>query len=242
MIRRALIIYCNNTKSGKLPGPDSDNNNLIKHLTSNLGGNWYNSEILSLPNPTIKQVESAVITHLKDTDYSFVVFSGHGGINIIDNKQYIELKDGDIAVNKLFSNAKRQTIIIDACRSHYTPGIKLFSDSLIKSFESVAGTLSTRSLFDKHILNCEEGLTILYAASENQSASDSDNGAAYLSSLLKVCMIWEKEDTENTKLSLKTAHKKGSIYMKNHFDTIQNPIIKPEKRKKYYPLAVKYIP
>lgn len=240
MTRKALIIYCDNTESGKLPGPKPDNTNLRSHLTSPLGGDWYDSEILSLNNPTKNQVLNA-IRNMGVSDYSFVVFSGHGYINTADNnKQYVELSDGDLSISSLVTSSNRQTIIIDACRGYYSPTTQLFSKGLSGTFENFSGRQSTRELFDHHLSQCEEGLSIMYAASENQSASDSDKGGAYLFSVLKVCELWEGSNTENQKFSIKDAHTHGITYMNKNFETKQKPVMQAEKRMRYFPLAVKW--
>lgn len=239
MIRRALIVYCNNTESGKLNGPIADNINLHRHLTSKLGGEWYDKEILPLNNPTKNQVRIAISNHLSGADYTFVVFSGHGFISTVDNKQYLELLDGDIPVRQLITDAKRQTIVVDACRGYYTPTTQLFSKGMEGIYDSFTGEPSTRKLFNEHVLRCEAGLTVLYAASEDESATDSDKGGAYLYSILKVCETWNKTNT-GTKFSVKNAHEFGTKYMRANFDTIQNPTMNAEKRQRYYPLAVKY--
>lgn len=242
MKRRALIIYCDDTSSGKLHGPVADNLNIRQHLLSRLGGEWDDNEIRSLRNPTRANVLACVKTHLSNSDYTFVVFTGHGYIHEDDKQQYIELSDGDIPRRLLNSGSLRQTMIIDACRGYYKPSVRFFASSLEGLSESSFARYSTRKLFDQLVMSCECGLTILYAASENQSALDSDKGAAYLYSLLKVCNIWLKTDNKSSKLSVRSAHILASNYMTQNFDTIQTPIITTEKRKKYFPLAVKFIP
>jgi len=240
MTRKALIVYCDNTESGKLPGPSADNQNLRTHLTSPLGGDWYDSEIISLNNPTKLQVLQSIRT-IGVADYSFVVFSGHGYINTADNhKQYVELSDGDLSISNLVSNSKRQTIIIDACRGYYSPTTQMFSKGLSGTFENFSGRQSTRKLFDHHLNNCEEGLSVMYAASKNQSASDSDKGGAYLFSILKVCEIWAQNDSKKQKFSIRDAHNSGIIYMNKNFETKQKPTMHAEKRMRYFPLAVKW--
>lgn len=242
MIRRALIIFCDDTDSGSLSGPVADNNNLRKHLTSQLGGEWYGSEILSLNNPTKRQVLQAMRNHINEADYSFIIFSGHGFINTDDNnEQYIELQDESISINILVNSCRRQTLIIDACRGYYSEK-RLFSKGLTGVFDSHKPRTSTRKLFNHHLNNCEEGLSILYAASENQTAIDSNQGGAYLFSILKACELWSQHDTKRQKFSIKDAHNNGTIFMHKNFKTIQKPVMQPEKRMRYFPLAVKWIP
>ncbi len=243
MNRRALIIYCDDTSSEKLKGPIADNRNLIRHLRSNLGGDWHNHEIHSLQNPTKAQVQSEIRSHLNEADYSFIVYSGHGGTNTITNKIDLELQDGDITLNSLvLTSVDRQTIILDACRTHYTPSERKAFMNVYDGLESFSEELSTRSLFESLVLDCEKGVTVLCAAGDNEAAADNLNGAPYLSSLIKVCSDWKNVNQIDNKLSLKSAHEKAIIYMREKYITTQNPEILAEKRKKYYPFAVKFVP
>jgi regulator of extracellular matrix RemA (YlzA/DUF370 family) len=241
MERKALIIYCDNTTSGRLVGPSKDYNNYHSFLLSNLGGNWYSNEIISLHNPHISEVSRVVNTSLNNADYTFIIFTGHGFINTDDSKQYVELADGDIPIAKLKTNAKRQTMIIDACRGRYSLNDSILSKAITDSIERFSAKTSTRALFDKYVLRSEEGLTILYAADENQSAADTNNGGAYLLSLLAIAKQWEKENKNSLVLDLKDVHNMASKYVLKNFETIQRPVMNNEKRRVYFPFAVKYM-
>lgn len=240
MIRRALIIYCDNTESGELSGPPFDNEHYRNFLTSNLGGRWYDKEILSLRNPKSTRVIRAVREFMNDADYTFTIFSGHGFLNSDENnRQYIEVADGNISILNLRTTAKRQTLIIDACRGYYSPTNEMLK-SFTEYYEYFSGEpISTREIFDKAVLMAEEGLTVLYAARKNQSALDTDNGAAYLLSLIRIAEIWEENDNKNNILDLKAVHNLATKYLSTHFDTIQIPSMNQEKRLRYYPFAVK---
>lgn len=244
MKRRALIIYCNNTESGSLNGPIADNLNLRNHLTSYLGGHWFESEILSLNNPSIELVVAAVNNFLNNADYTFTVFSGHGFMNTdVNNLQYLELSNGDLSILKLKTNARRQTMIIDACRGFYSPSQQTLVKGLRGFSEAFIGDpMSTRTLFETGVLSAEEGITVLYAAYQNQSAGDSDKGGLYTYSLLKACKNWEERDRNFNFLNLKDAHTAGTLYMHNNFITSQQPTMNEEKRMRYFPLAVKIKP
>lgn len=240
MKRRALVIYCDNTESGELPGPAADNTNIREFLTSKLGGEWLPNEILSLNNPTIFGVRQAVRDFLSDCDYSFVVFSGHGFIDSHDQQQYVELIDGDIKISELVGNASRQTMIIDACRGFFTRAPQTGLMGIRAMSEKSSNNRSTRLLFDSLVKQCEEGISILYSADVNQSATDSDKGGAYLYSLIEVCRNWGKTNGGDHVLDIKSAHNAAIPFMKDNFITNQNPVMKDEKRLKYYPLAVKW--
>ena len=86
MNRKSLIIYCTETNSGSLTGPRMDNKNIRAYLKSDVGGQWYDDEIISLENPTISQVRRCIANEFVGVDYSFIVFSGHGYIYESDNK------------------------------------------------------------------------------------------------------------------------------------------------------------
>lgn len=239
MKRRALIIFCDETESGSLPGPYQDYINLKNFLTSNLGGDWEEDEIFALHNPTKFEVYSAVINFLSEADYTFTIFSGHGFMDRPGGKQYVELLDDSISILDLRSNAKRQTLIIDACRGFVTDSIteqKMFGDV----YESFIGPTSTRAIFDRAVMAAEQGLTILYAASENETALDTPSGAAYLLSLLEVTDVWSKSNEVDHIITLKSVHIQAAKYLVRHFDTIQQPSMNVEKRMKYYPFAVKH--
>ena len=239
MIRRALIIYCDNTPSNPLPGPVQDNTNYRKFLTSFAGGEWHASEIRSLRNPTKLQVEQTRQTFMKGADYTFTIFSGHGCINELDNNmQYAELSDGDISIRKLLTDSKRQTIIFDSCR-----GIERFeSDEISKAIKEdvkmFAAGLSTRAAFNNSIATAEAGLTVLYSSSRDQSSEDSEDGALYLLSLLRVTEEWLDETIEGV-FDLKSAHDSACDYIEEHFFTIQEPAMNREKRKRHFPFAIK---
>jgi Caspase domain len=238
--RRSLIIYCNDTISGELVGPLHDNENYRDFMLSKLGGDWYDNEILSLKNPSSTLVLRAVNEFLIGADYTFIIFTGHGFINLDDGgRQYIELANRSIGISKLKTSAKRQTLIVDACRGYYSP-----EQELIKSFSEqyenfIGDPLSTRAIFDRAVLRAEEGWTILYAANKNQSALDTAGGAAYLLSLLKIAEIWEERDKTSNILTLKSTHDFAKTYLTENFDTLQEPIINGEKRIVHFPFAVK---
>src|SRR4051812_32718125 len=107
--RRALIIYCDNTRSGRLVGPLRDKDNFLDFLCSRLGGEWIEDEIRALNNPTSFEVKQKVNTFLAGADYTFIIFTGHGFIDTHDHWQYIELADQSVPASVLRTTAKRQT-------------------------------------------------------------------------------------------------------------------------------------
>jgi len=241
MIRKALIVYMTNSPSGELDGPACDYDNFCSFLTSSLGGEWYDNEIIPLENPTKKQLKDKILS-MTGCDYAFTVFTGHGEFETDDKLQYIELMDGDVSIRELIvSCCKKQTIIIDACRGFFSMSQRLLEKAVSSSMESYYQYTSTRELYDSFLKDAEEGLTVLYAASENQTALDTDHGAAYILSLIGAAEIWDEGSNRKSMLSLKEAHEKAIAYMKQKFpNTIQKPTMNGEKRLRYYPFAVKH--
>jgi hypothetical protein len=240
MKRRAIIIYCDHTVSGELYGPPFDNENYRSFLISNLGGAWDDDEILSLPNPSAALVLKEVKSFMSGADYTFIIFTGHGFLNTDErNRQYLEVADKNISILNLRTRARRQTLIIDACRGFYSPSTEILR-GLSEKFEHFIGDpFTTRETFERAVMRADEGLTILYAASRNQTALDTGNGAAYLLSLLKTAEFWERKDKKTNIIDLKVTHNFAKKYLANNFETLQVPSMNMEKRLRYFPFAVK---
>jgi len=238
MIRRALVIACDNTASGSLKGPQKDYKNLCAFLTSRLGGLWRSGEIDYLLNPTIDMIRDSI--GKMAADYTFVVFSGHGGTNRQDGRQYVELADGDLFIGDLITSANRQTLLIDSCRSLYNPNPNV-REVLTESF-CIKATLYTdaqvRSYYDNLIMSCESGITVLNSADENEASVDSEQGGAYICSLLKNAGVWNSKTAPIDVLRLDEVHNFACASIKHDFMTNQHPQLRPEKRHWYYPFAL----
>lgn len=239
MERRALIIYCDKTASGALNGPDVDNENYRGYLRSNLGGDWVDEEIKSLHNPTVSEVKSAIENHLKGADYAFIIFTGHGCTNSTDDLQYIELMDDDMPISEFKkSNVLKQTIIIDACRTYALLNLtKAFG--LVEENLSTYGK-STRALFDKAVSVSDIGTTIMYAAGKGAAAYTSKEGGLYLRHLVKIANAWKENNKHDNVLSVLEAHNLTKKFLWEYTDSSQIPEISEEKRKIYFPFAVKF--
>ncbi|WP_158991713.1 caspase family protein [Mucilaginibacter sp. L196] len=239
MIRRALIIYCDNTQSGVLEGTIADNENYRWYLQTDLGGGWHDSEIKSLRNPTALKIKEAIANFLNGADYTFIIFSGHGCTGTETGAQYLEVSEGDILLFDLKTSARRQTIIMDACR-----GFHSFNNEILKGIDEssfLGSGASTRELFEQAVMSAEAGWSILFSADVDESAIDTAQGGGYLFSLIKAAEIWSEVDRRDLVLRLNMAHGFAKQYLSNHFYTTQNPIMIAERRRLYFPFGVKFV-
>lgn len=243
MKRRALIIYCDNTASGKLPGAVQDARNLNAHLKSLAGGEWRNDEVGFLRNPTDMRVKKVVNSSMKNADYTFTVFTGHGFIHKDDGfKQYLELNNRSIPLKNLITNSKKQTIIVDSCRGYYST----HRESLLQEQSSFLGDVqhleqpSTRLIFDNAVRKADKGVSVLYSASVNQTALDTPSGGAFLFSLLQYAQNWSATRSHYTYLPYDTALTRSRTLMYNKFDTKQKPVMNIGPRNFHFPIAVKF--
>jgi len=240
MTRKALIIVCPGIEgqSGYLAGTLLDKKNYHDFLYSQIGGDWYHSEITELINPTVGDVQREI--KAISQDYSFIVYSGHGGISTTDNTLYLCLTDGDLSINLLKTTAKRQTIIIDSCRSFFTPSV---NDNLVKMMsESISNTISNaRKVFEDGLAECDEGIIILYSSKPGQASGDEPRiGGVFSSSLIKVGKEWGKNRGANQILSLDTAFNSAVNLIKTNFPlSTQEPEINGGRRNKYFPFALR---
>jgi hypothetical protein len=129
----------------------------------------------------LRLVISAIEEHLNGSDYTLLIFTGHGFINTTDYQRYIEVANGDISILKLKSDSPRQTIILDACSGYYelgTPFTKTFSD-LSESLSTV-GFAFSRKIYDDAIMSAERGIISLFSSSGGEGSDDSVDGGIYL--------------------------------------------------------------
>jgi len=247
MKREALIVYMPNTPcQSTLAGTIKDEENIRRFLTSSTGGEWKDTEIISLKNPTIKEVK-CIINTMWDSDYTFVVFTGHGYIEVKKNSygqiirhQKMLVADGELVLNDLKTGASRQAMIIDACRKFevISQSTKIFSKSMSSMMENFSIRIQTRKIFNKAVIDSDEGLTVLFSSKENESSSDDPVvGGAFISSLIGGAEEWN--ENKSGILTLDKAHELAIDYMQENFQqTNQHPTLNSEKRRVYFPFAI----
>lgn len=199
MNKRILLI--GNDKG--LPGVKVDLANYRNFFKSPYGGNWYDTEITEMLNPTKIKLKSALeIFKFTSLDYFIVIFSGHGGQ---ERETILELNSqGEtIGESELHDIACRQLNIFDCCRCYPEPISKGLQ---LEALEKLFTEFNTRSKFEKRISESVHQQVLLYACSIGEYSYDTSDGGIYSQYLLKAA----NNIVGDFKL-LGTAHDEASI-------------------------------
>ena len=179
MKRRALLFG----NSDGLSGVKVDLENYLRFLTSDIGGKWFDTEILIEMNPTRSGLLNK-ISYLKTEapDYAFVVFSGHGAYikgTVLEINKYGEY----IHESELRNISSRQISIFDCCRNVSSVSL---SDS--KFFGKLASLNESqkylREIYNTRIMQAIAQQVSLYACSVGESSYETNEGGIYSNCLL----------------------------------------------------------
>lgn len=235
VMNRKLILICNPGIKGK---------NYIDHVPcildrykaffkSAVGGNWKDSEIEQMPrvqycmnqeywlNTVLEECDSA------KTDYSFIIFVGHGGA--FTDGEGIQLEDNTIVpIDKLKSIGKqvKRSIIIDACRDFHSITLK----SIISETRQYHKNLNIQEdvcekLYNESISKATPHIEIIQSTSYGKVAKTTENGSVFSDAFWNV--VKERFDFWATTVALNTGY--GRL-VKTTSDIL--PLIK-EKMEKY---------
>lgn len=175
------------SSEGHLRGVNSDVINYKNFLLSSDGGAWREDEIhtgIHIGKSTISKIQ----TLCKDADIAYVIYSGHGYMRQGEN--YININPNEsIKVSSLYTKAKRQVTIIDACRTNYPyehfegiAGLRLYFDNTRPDI--------ARALYDGYIQQTPYGLYTMFSCSEYESSQDTSDGGRFTVSLLRNIKNW----------------------------------------------------
>lgn len=175
MKRSALLIG----NIGGLEGIGVDIERTSSFLKSSRGGQWKDSEITKLFDPSKKLVNEAIAQMRSErADYTFFLFTGHGchygqtELSLNDHEKLLE--------SELNGIADRQLSIFDCCRVERQVLRKAMEEQVI-AFDFVD---TTRQRYEKRIMQAAKQHTKLYACSVGEFSYDSPEGAVYLTHLL----------------------------------------------------------
>ena len=206
-------------------GVESDTKNFIKFLMSPSGGGWHRqNEILHLKNPDKTKVK-AIIEKL-NFDYTLIYFSGHGRHSTQTNESYLVLNTNDeISAKELISSSSKQLIISDICR--VPSDDEVFSNFVTEDveFPSALNITSSRSLFDAHLRNCENGIGFIYSCSVGEKSLALPYGSFYTLSLLNSSQDWTTNIDKYNVLPIEVAFSNSINYYDRSFShrNLQTP-------------------
>ena len=199
------------------------------------GGAWNDNEIFSKDEPNYNYISSNIRNY--NGDYSLIFIASHGFYYQDKHMQYVMINGEELPLNCFFNKAKKQLIIVDACREYHSPDLKLFAKSLEEVKRHSYNDIRTiyRQRYEDYIEKCNNGRVIIYSTDINNTAGeDKNNGGVFTSSFIKVA-------SENSKYKLLDAKESVILtrnYMHNILGVKQNPVIESDRRINYFPISV----
>lgn len=227
-------------KQNYLNGVSLDMYNMRNYLRSNTGGAWKDYEIMDIVNPTSLQLLIA-LNNAKKSDFSLILFSGHGGTSIKNGKTYLEINNQgeDFPAEGLINHTSKELVIIDTCRSYFVPQT-IRQDSITKAInEEISMSTKHRALYDTQITEADIGSLILYACSIGETANDTDEGGIFTQSLIKTGITLSKERDSYLYQPVNSTFNQAKIIVSSRYKT-QHPVMEGSiRRRTWFPFAVK---
>jgi hypothetical protein len=247
MKRKALLIGGPGMRGrdNYLPGVEKDLANYGAFLKTPLGGTWQPEEINSLLSPSKDEVNTA-IGALKNVDYSFVVFTGHGFHGKSADETHVELRPG-VEMNSIHlrTGAPKHTLILDCCR---VVSKERITEALVKAAADrqlvTLNPSECRKYFDLRISRCAKGLVVIHACGKDETATENENNGGYYShELIRGAINWRNEKNIDTSDSLSIrsivrAHEGAADRVKKLTGGRQNPEIDKPRTEIHFPFAV----
>jgi hypothetical protein len=239
MIRRAILIAASRVPGEDiLPGAERDIANLTAWLTSNDGGAWSSDEIYPLLNPNRGKVRRAMEL-ASVADYAFVSYSGHGFARGDDFEDMsICLTDVSPLASILLPSARRGTVVVDACRTIMPDLVRKGRETLGGFREEVANQRRLcRALFDKRLLDCEQGLIVVCSCAPGQAAGESPRGGFFTRGLVEGATQWSENNRNLSVLSIREATDLAEEFARER-NPQQQPQYLPGRRREHFPFAI----
>lgn len=240
---RKMLIISNPGEPGAdnyCEGVNQDVTRYREFFMSIAGGAWEANEIKTLNRPHPDQVDAA-LTELVGSNYSMVIFCGHGYCRF-DGTTMVELRKGfDYDSTKFYCGSRKHTVILDCCRVLWDKILEHAQTdfSLRQLSEYPVSRALARARFDAALAKCPNGLITLYACDNNESAEDdSRNGGIYSHALRSTAIAWSKLQSEEKTLNVVAAHNSASIKVRALSGNRQNPQIVKPRLEPYFPFAV----
>ncbi len=221
MKKKALIIGCSGSGSDYLPGVKNDVANYTNFLTSEIGGGWYNSEIISLLDGS-KDMIKKTVNDIKsqNNDFIFVVFSGHGDYSTAYNCRRLYTDNTNyIYESELWGLCNKELLVVDTCAGKVNDVYKTVTESIEMSKNFEAYRKDYRRVYESAISKCLDQEIYLYACDVDEFSSDTAKGGLFSKNLLEVAF----QNTHEDVLSSLMAHEFASELVSRESRKKQNP-------------------
>lgn len=242
--RHAILIAAPKLKDHPdLPGTEVDVAKLQQWLRSNQGGAWEAGEITTFSNPTWADLEPW-LKYQAGCDYVFNAFAGHGYMVPAEygrGDTVVCLRDGqDLRAKKLNPGNRRVTILADCCRNLTVdiPSELIEEKRAYAKFAEDPDRRRFRDLFDRAVLEAEEGATYMYSCDENQSAADDDeDGGLFTFNILKAAREWAMYQPKGAVFRLDKVFEAAKART-TAMAAQQHPEMPPVRRMRHFPFVV----
>jgi hypothetical protein len=251
MDRKVLLITNPGEQGAKnyCDGVNRDIENYSEFLSSPIGGAWdAKNEFVHLHRPDVTAVRKE-LSSLNSSEYSLVIFCGHGEYSSKNDTTILELRSGqEIDSKEMHCGSSRRTLLIDCCRKK-APTLKL-EDMMRKmataSFQEFDADKSKRC-YNNEILRCSVGLVIGYACKIGEEASDDEErGGVYSYNLIKSARKWAttkdvstlRMNNQYSSFSIVDAHSSIVNTVATLTNNAQHPSITKPRSEPYFPFAI----
>ena len=235
MKRKALIIGNSGNPKEYLDGVKKDVKNYKSFLQSNIGGAWYEHEIVQSLDETKEEVVAKIRSiKSEQNDFIFILFSGHGSYSSWKECRKLYIYDDFIYEEDLLYAANKQITIMDTCAGIEEDMLHMAMESAI--MDSIRKSrIDYRKVYEDEIKKCSDQQVILYSCSIDESSQDdSELGGYFAHSLLNVSE-YSSNDVLNSREAYLAA--KGRVQAKTNGQ--QNPQCKCVKSSNVLPFSIK---
>jgi hypothetical protein len=240
LTRKAILIASPDTHYGPLPGAVLDVERFNDFLRSDYGGAWEEEEISILFGPSLKQVQEELAA-AEDGDYVFISFSGHGEhcrSGSLNDTRLILTDSDRIFVYDLNPRNPRHLVVVDACRRVLDTQTIVKLGALDEArLGPSTNRLACRKLFDRLVLEAEEGRVVMYSCDVNQAAGETRNGGFFSRFLVQKARAVCEASSEGGVIQVPDAFEmaKQETNLRN---APQRSVLEAGRRTRHFPFAV----
>jgi hypothetical protein len=184
--------------------------NYTSFFKDEIGGNWYDSEIVQQMNPSKDDLKETLDQLRKESlEFLIIIYCG-----LTERKRELTLElnksGGCIIESDLKEIAQKQITIYDCCQN--VPGSSKRKASNKTTLKSSASGSEIRTLYETRIEESIPQQVCLYACSIDQIAHDTAEGGVYSNYLLGVARAIQMDY-----ISVRGAHELASLLTTNHY-------------------------